>query len=101
MVIRGKEHLERLTLMIQQKSQILRSKVNNFWRTLFPRTIREFEQVYCSLCDGRIWWWQRTTRLYSLGLTRVHLVCGVQYLHDEIKAHGLPYLDSIERLRRG
>lgn len=60
-------------------------QLSKYWRTLFPRTIREHEQVYCSICDGRIWFWQSATRLYSLGMTRCHIDCAARYLREELE----------------
>lgn len=59
--------------------------IRKVWRTLFPRTIRQFEQAYCSICDGRIWFWQSATRLYSLGMTRAHIDCAANYIRSKLE----------------
>lgn len=37
---------------------------------------------FCVICDERIWPWQQTTRLHSLGMNRAHTKCAAEYFRD-------------------
>lgn len=46
---------------------------------------------YCSICEGRLWPWTKTTRLYSLGMTRAHLECAANFLRNKLaEMHVIP-----------
>lgn len=50
---------------------------------------------FCCICDGRIWPWQTSTRLYSLGMNRAHLNCGADYIRSELESRKIA-LDKIQ-----
>lgn len=80
----------------------IRMTLSRWWRTLFPLTIKQYEQIYCSICDGRIWFWQRGVRVYSLGMTRAHITCAADYLRAELQAQHIALksiADNIKQIR--
>jgi len=57
------------------------------------------QDKYCCICDSRIWWWQKTVRLYSLGMNIAHLNCAADYLRSELEAYRQTLLSTGEKYR--
>jgi hypothetical protein len=66
----------------------MRERLRKIWEALTgPSVLNEWpSDRYCPICDGRIWWWQKGTRIYELGMVRSHISCAANFLKSELAA---------------
>ena len=57
------------------------------FRNIFFRTAENNHypnDKHCCICERRLYWFTKTVRLYTLGMTRAHMACAANHLRDKL-----------------